>query len=115
MALERRCRKALLQQTVRTAAEPPDIIMIQETHMEDPPKLLGYRTHASPPSGRMHGKGAAQGVCTFIRKGITFTPLESPLQGATSLELCATEIVIGKRDRESLTFVNVYRNPQHRG
>lgn len=110
-----RCRKALLQQTVRTAAEPPDIIMIQETHMEDPPKLLGYRTHASPPSGRTHGKGAAQGVCTFIRKGITFTPLDSPLGGATSLELCATEIVIGKRDRESLTFVNVYSNPQHRG
>lgn len=31
-----RCRKALLQQAVRTTAEPPDIIMIQETHMEDP-------------------------------------------------------------------------------
>lgn len=108
-----RCRKALLQQVVSTMTDPPEVILIQETHMEDPPKLLGYRTHFSPPSARTQGKGAAQGVCTFIRKGITFIPLDPPHNGSTALETCATEVVLGKRQRHSLTLVNVYSNPQH--
>lgn len=107
-------RKALLQQILGTIAEPPEIIMIQETHSEDPPKLPGYRVHAAPPSARVHGKGAAQGVCIFIRKGITFIPLDPPQGSQTALEMCAIEVVVGKKShRTSLTAVNVYSNPQH--
>ncbi|KAH9379514.1 hypothetical protein HPB48_020441 [Haemaphysalis longicornis] len=88
--------------------------MIQETHSEDPPKLPGYRVHAAPPSARVHGKGAAQGVCIFIRKGITFIPLDPPQGSQTALEMCAIEVVVGKKShRTSLTAVNVYSNPQH--
>ncbi|KAH8033784.1 hypothetical protein HPB51_016239 [Rhipicephalus microplus] len=47
-----------------------DVIAVQETHTEDTPTLPGYRTHACPPFARTCGKGAAHGVCTFIRKGI---------------------------------------------
>lgn len=43
-----RCLKALLQQQVQSMAAPPDVIMIQETHMEETPKLPGYHVHASP-------------------------------------------------------------------
>ncbi|KAL3193130.1 hypothetical protein MRX96_058624 [Rhipicephalus microplus] len=67
-----RCRKAILQQYLRSLAPTarPDVIAVQETHTEDTPTLPGYRTHACPPSARKCGKGVAQGVCTFIRKGI---------------------------------------------
>ncbi|KAH9359883.1 hypothetical protein HPB48_021663 [Haemaphysalis longicornis] len=47
-------------------------------------------------------KGRAQGVCTFIRKGITFIPLDPPHNGSTALETCATEVVLGKPGREIL-------------
>ncbi|KAL3197866.1 hypothetical protein MRX96_044677 [Rhipicephalus microplus] len=66
-----RCRKAILQQYLRSL-EPtacPDVIAVQETHTEDTPTLPGYRAHACPPSARTCGKGVAQGMCTFIRKG----------------------------------------------
>lgn len=70
-----RCRKAVLQQHLRSLdqKELPDVIAIQETHAEDPKitSLPGYRAYARPPSARTCGKGAAQGVCTFVRKGIT--------------------------------------------
>lgn len=62
------CRRAILQQHLKTVDRTPDVIMIQETHMETPPTLPGYRTH----SARDCGKGEAQGVCTFVRKGLTF-------------------------------------------
>ncbi|KAL3260723.1 hypothetical protein MRX96_046250 [Rhipicephalus microplus] len=51
----------------------PDVIAVQETDTEDTPTLPGYRTHACPPPpARTCGKGAAQGVCTFIRKSIAY-------------------------------------------
>lgn len=109
-----RCRKALLQQQVQSMAAPPDVIMIQETHMEETPKLPGYHVHASPPSARTSNTGAAQGVCTFVRKGITLIKLDRFLDGNTALELCATEVVVGKKTQESVCLMNAYSNPQHR-
>ncbi|KAL3204361.1 hypothetical protein MRX96_041232 [Rhipicephalus microplus] len=70
-ANEFRCRKAVPQQRVASMEQLPDVIMIQETHMEGTPTLLGYRAYSSPPSARDHGKGAAQAVYTFVRKGLT--------------------------------------------
>ncbi|KAH7977949.1 hypothetical protein HPB49_004032 [Dermacentor silvarum] len=78
-------------------AAPPDVIMIQETHMEETPKLPGYH--------RTSNTGAAQGVCTFVRKGITLIKLDRFLDGNTALELCATEVVVRRRKSP---------NPQHR-
>ncbi|KAH7953615.1 hypothetical protein HPB49_010600 [Dermacentor silvarum] len=88
--------------------------MIQETHMEETPKLPGYHVHASPPSARTSNTGAAQGVCTFVRKGITLIKLDRFLDGNTALELCATEVVVGKKTQESVCLMNAYSNPQHR-
>lgn len=93
---------------------PPDIIMVQETHTEQAPTLPGYRTHASPPSARECGKGAAQGVCTLVRKGITLIKHEHFLGHSTATELYATEVVIGKKKTETMLFINTYSNPQHR-
>ncbi|XP_077553263.1 uncharacterized protein LOC144168052 [Haemaphysalis longicornis] len=108
-----RCRKAVLQQHLLSIEQPPDIIMIQETHTENAPSLPGYRAHASPPSVRDCGKGAAQGVCTFVRKGLTFIKHEKFL-GRSTIEHCATEVVIGKKRQESFLLVKVYSNPTHR-
>lgn len=122
-----RCRKAVLQQHLRSL-EPmarPDVIAIQETHAEDTPTLPGYRAHACPPSTRTCGKGAAQGVCTFIRKGIAHVKHQQFLGNRdTAIELCVTELAIsgkgrGARDgkkRKTTTTVflaNTYSNPRH--
>ncbi|KAH7974127.1 hypothetical protein HPB49_010274 [Dermacentor silvarum] len=107
-----RCRKAVLQQHVASIGHPPDVIMIQETHMEDTPTLPGYRAYSSPPSAREHGKGAAQGVCTFVRKGLTSIHHENFL-GRSSIEHCVTEIGLGRRKQEPILLANVYSNPTH--
>ncbi|XP_077548373.1 uncharacterized protein LOC144161610 [Haemaphysalis longicornis] len=107
------CRKATLLQIIQGAERPPDIIMVQETHTEHAPSLTGYRAHASPPSARDCGKGAAQGVRTFVKKGIPFVKHEG-LLGRSAVEYCATEVVLGKKKKESILLVNVYSNPAHR-
>ncbi|XP_075732716.1 uncharacterized protein LOC142775254 [Rhipicephalus microplus] len=122
-----RCRKAILQQYLRSLAPTarPDVIAVQETHTKDTPTLPGYRTHACPPSARTCGKGAAQGVCTFIRKGIAHVKHQQFLGSRdTAIELCVTELAIsgkgrGTRDarkKETSTTVfiaNIYSNPRH--
>ncbi|XP_077534660.1 uncharacterized protein LOC144146594 [Haemaphysalis longicornis] len=123
-----RCRKAVLQQHIRSLepAKRPDIIAIQETHLEETPKLSGYRAHDCPPSARTCGKGAAQGVCTLIRKGLAHVKHQQ-FQGnsSTALEMCVTELAfIGKGGRSrgrrqktstSLLLANIYSNPRHSG
>ncbi|KAL3187640.1 hypothetical protein MRX96_025125 [Rhipicephalus microplus] len=84
---------------------PPDVIMVQETHMEKLPKLPGYHVHASPPSARTSNAGAAQGVCTFVRKGLTLIKLDRFLDCDTALELCAVEVVIGRKKQESVFLI----------
>ncbi|KAH9367108.1 hypothetical protein HPB48_021717 [Haemaphysalis longicornis] len=95
--------KAVLQQHIRLL-EPdrrPDIIALQETHMEQEPKLLGYKSHFCPPSNRTAGKGAAQGVCTLIRKGLAYTEYPQFLGDKNmAMETCVTEIILtGKGSR----------------
>ncbi|KAL3210999.1 hypothetical protein MRX96_008506 [Rhipicephalus microplus] len=89
--------------------------MVQETHMKELPKLPGYRVHASPPSARTSNVRVAQGVCTFVRKGLTLIKLDRFLDCDTAPELCAVEVVIGGKKHESVFLVNAYSNPQHRG
>lgn len=105
-------KKAILRQHLKQIDRIPDVIMIQETHSEDAPKLPGYRTHASPPSARISKVGAGRGVCTFVRKGITL--VEHVLVGNSAVEYCADEIITGKKKKESTFVVNVYSNPAHR-
>lgn len=105
-------KKAVLQQHVQCAVRAPDIILIQETHSENTPTLPGYRAHASPPSARDCGKGAGRGVCTFVRKGITFTTHD--IVGRSTIEHCTTEVIIGRKSKESILLVNIYSNPAHR-
>ncbi|KAL3196208.1 hypothetical protein MRX96_015555 [Rhipicephalus microplus] len=92
---------------------PLDVIMVQETHMEKLPKLPGYHVHASPPSARTSNAGAVQEVCTFVRKGLTLIKLDRFLDCDKALELCAVEVVIGRKKQESVFLVNAYSNPQH--
>lgn len=105
-------KKAVLQQHVQCSVRAPDIILIQETHSENTPTLPGYRAHASPPSARDCGKGAGRGVCTFVRKGITFTTHD--IVGRSTIEHCTTEVIIGRKSKESILLVNIYSNPAHR-
>lgn len=104
-------KKASLQQYVGQLARRPDVILLQETHSEAPPTLPGYRSYASPPSARAVGKGAGQGVCTLVKKGITY--IEHGLLGNSAIEHRAVEIVTGRRRKESTFVINVYSNPKH--
>ncbi|KAH9365045.1 hypothetical protein HPB48_018093 [Haemaphysalis longicornis] len=82
--------------------------MVQQTHSERTPTLPGYRTHAVPPSARTSSKGAAQRVCTFVWKGITYISHDRCLDQDTALELWATEVVVGRKKQEKrLYIVNV--------
>ncbi|KAH8009814.1 hypothetical protein HPB51_019883 [Rhipicephalus microplus] len=54
-------------------------------------------------------------VCTFVRKDLTLIKLDRFLDCDTSLELCAVEVVIGRKKQEYVFLVNAYSNPQHRG
>lgn len=104
-------RRAALQQYIRQLPQSPDVILLQETHHETPPTLPGYRSHASPPSARAVGKGAGQGVCTLVRKGITY--LEHTLLKNSAIEYCAVELITGRKKKNSTFVVNVYSNPKH--
>ncbi|KAL3181096.1 hypothetical protein MRX96_037150 [Rhipicephalus microplus] len=88
--------------------------MVQETHMEELPKLPGYHVHASPPNARTCNIGAAHRVCTFVRKGLTLIKLDR-LFNDTAFELCAVEVVIGRKKQESvfmLTDWNAFRQQE---
>lgn len=120
-----RNRKAVLQQLLRTIKkeEWPEAIVIQETHLEDSEKitLTGYRAYPRPPSARTGGKGTAQGICTFVRKGVTSIDGTEKLRMTDSaIEANMVEIVIkGRREHgrarktTSIYITNVYSNPQH--
>lgn len=104
-------KRAALQQYLHHAPRLPDVILLQETHSEAPPTLPGYRSHASPPSARAAGKGTGQGVCTMVRKDITF--VDHTILSNSAIEHCAVELITGKKRKESTFLINVYSNPQH--
>lgn len=105
-------KKASLQQYIQQCNTRPDIIVIQETHSETPPSLPGYRSFAKPPSDRTVGKGAGQGVCTFVKKNLTAIDHELLPRGA--IEHVTVEIVTGRgKQRRSVFVINIYSNPKH--
>lgn len=96
-------KKAVLQQHITTVNKKPDIILLQETATVTP-TLPGYRAHVSQGEGR--------GVCTFVRKGLTF--IEHQLKhGRSRVEYAFTEIIPSKQRKGSLFIVNIYSNPKH--
>ncbi|KAH7946475.1 hypothetical protein HPB49_025547 [Dermacentor silvarum] len=104
-------KRAVLLQHLQQQTRKPDVIMIQETHSEETPRLPGYGSNDSPPSERDTSKGKGRGVCTFVRKGITF--MEHELIGRSAIEHCTVEVITGKKRKESTFLVNVYSNPSH--
>lgn len=86
----------------------PDVIMLEETHSEETPKLSGYSAHASPPSARVTSKGKGREVCISVRKGITF--VEHALIGSSAIEHCTVKVITGKKRKESTFMVNVIRH-----
>lgn len=103
---------ALLQQYVQQSTRRPDVILLQETHSETPPRLPGYRPFAKPPSARAVGKGVGQGVCTLVKKNLTV--IDHELLPYGPIEHSTVEIVMGKKERrESIFIINVYSNPRH--
>lgn len=86
-----RGKKASLQQYIGQAGRRPDVILLQETHSEAPPSILGYRSYASPPSARTVGKStlSPQGN-RIIDVGIlssVFSSMACPECLTTSLKL----------------------------
>ncbi|KAH7980382.1 hypothetical protein HPB49_015418 [Dermacentor silvarum] len=104
-------KRAVLQQHLQQQTRKPDIIMIQETHSEETPRLLGHRSHDSPPSERDTSKGKGRGVRTFVRKGVTF--MEHELIGRSAIEHCTVEVIKSKKRKESTSLVKVHSNPSH--
>lgn len=107
-------KKAVLQQRLQALPpeDRPDVILLQETHSEATPTLTGYHSYASPPSARENSKGTAQGVCTFVRKGLQY--VEHSLLPRSAIEYCVVELLVGrKKHKESIFLANVYSNPRH--
>lgn len=96
-------KKAVIQQHIARAARKPDVILLQET-LIDAPSLPGYRVHKGPPDGR--------GLCTLVRKGLTF--VEHELHNTIKIEHTLTEIIPGKKRKGSIFLLNVYSNPSKR-
>lgn len=94
-------KKATLQQHIRSSPKKPDVIMLQETVVQDP-KLPRYRAHADTTSRR--------GVCTFVQKGLT--AIERKLSKKTKCELVCIEIAPEKGCKRGLYITNVYSNPK---
>nr|XP_050042883.1 uncharacterized protein LOC126540140 [Dermacentor andersoni] len=84
--------------------------MLQETLIEEV-KLSGYRPHASPPSFRTAAGSNGRGVCTLVRKGLTY--VEHELLSKSPIEHTMVEVVTGKKQKESTFLVNVYSSPSH--
>ncbi|KAH9360388.1 hypothetical protein HPB48_008386 [Haemaphysalis longicornis] len=68
-------KKPVLQQHLQQVSRKPDIIMLQETRIEEV-KLSGYRSHASPPSLRAVAGSSGRGVCTLVRKHLPYVEHE---------------------------------------
>lgn len=96
-------KKAVIQQHITMINRKPDVIMLQET-VSAAPFLPGYKSHVNPAQGR--------GMCTFVRKGLTFVE-HTIKQGNIKTEYTFTEIIPSKQREGSLFLLNVYSNPKH--
>ncbi|XP_077547993.1 uncharacterized protein LOC144160638 [Haemaphysalis longicornis] len=103
-------KEATLQQHLRQVTRRPDIIMLQETRAENV-RLPGYRSVASRPKDRGTARRGGRGVCTMVKKGITF--VEHELLNNSMIEHTMVEVVTGKKKKESTYIANVYSSPSH--
>ncbi|XP_077546352.1 uncharacterized protein LOC144158997 [Haemaphysalis longicornis] len=102
-------KKAVLQQHIRPSTRKPDIILIQETLVEET-RLPGYKAYASPPSRVANGKG--RGVCTLVRKGLKYEEREGLKKSL--IEHTMTEVITGQKRKQCTFIMNIYSSPSHR-
>lgn len=86
-------------QHIEHAGHKLDIILLQET-LTATPSLPGYRVQTGQPGG--------QGLCTFVRKGITMVWHKIT---RVEMEHSFSEIVIGRDTKQSVFVLNIYSNP----
>lgn len=94
-------KRAVLQQHIEHAKKKPDVILLQET-LTATPTLPGYRVQVGPAGGR--------GLCTLVRKGLTF--LEHEIKN--KIEHVYTEIIPTKNNKKSLFILNLYSSPSQK-
>ncbi|XP_077547566.1 uncharacterized protein LOC144159740 [Haemaphysalis longicornis] len=73
--------------------------------------VQGYRSVASRPKDRGTARRGGRGVCTMVKKGITF--VEHELLNNISIEHTMVEVVTGNKKKESTYIANVYSSPSH--
>ncbi|KAH9364434.1 hypothetical protein HPB48_018563 [Haemaphysalis longicornis] len=81
-------KRAVQQQHIEHAKKKPDVILLQET-LTATPTLPGYRVQEGPAGGR--------GLCTLVRKGLTF--LEHEIKN--KIEHVYTEIMSTKNKKRA--------------
>ncbi|KAH8033696.1 hypothetical protein HPB51_015476 [Rhipicephalus microplus] len=105
--------EARIDARITTGFEEMKLFMVQLLNEEMSSLGRGY-LNTPGSSARTSTVGAAQGVCTFVREGLTLIKLDPFLHYDTALELCPVEAVIGRKKQESVFLVNAYSNPQLR-
>ncbi|KAH9371055.1 hypothetical protein HPB48_000189 [Haemaphysalis longicornis] len=100
-------KKVIVQVLADKSNRKPDVIVLQETVRENA-GLPGYKALASPTSEAPNGTG---GTCTFITTGICQEEKEG-LKTSTA-QHTVTELVIGKKRKQSVCVVNIYRRPSY--
>lgn len=101
-------KKAILLVQIMQSTRKPDMLVLQETLNEDV-RLPGYRVHACSPNRAINGSG--RGICTLIRKGIFYEEREGLKK--SSAEHIITEVVVGKKWKQSIYILNVYSSPSN--
>ncbi|XP_077548005.1 uncharacterized protein LOC144160658 [Haemaphysalis longicornis] len=94
-------KRAVLQQHIEHAKTKPDVVLLQET-LTATPTLPGYRVQV--------GAAGGSGLCTLVRKGLTF--LEHEIKN--KIAHVYTEIIPTKSNKKSLFFMNVYSSPSQK-
>ncbi|KAL3215750.1 hypothetical protein MRX96_033485 [Rhipicephalus microplus] len=113
------CRQAILQQHIQPIGASLDVIMVlnknviivQECTWKSSRNSRGIMFTPRLPAHALATSLWHRGVCTFVRKDITLIKLDHFLDCDTALELCAVEVVIGRKKLESVFLVNAYSNP----
>ncbi|KAH7981274.1 hypothetical protein HPB49_022862 [Dermacentor silvarum] len=98
-----RGKKAILAQYLRTQEEKPQVILLQETIIEDV-TINGYEV-----SVRKGENG--RGVATCVKRGIT-TIDHGILDKRSNAEYMCVELLPGRHFRTSFLILNVYSSPK---
>ncbi|XP_077538316.1 uncharacterized protein LOC144150831 [Haemaphysalis longicornis] len=101
-------KKAVLQVLADKSNRKQDVIVLQETLSENA-RLPGYKAHASPPSKAPNGTGRR--ICPFVRKGLCHDEIKGVKKSMA--EHTITELVIGKKRKQSVYVANIYSRPSY--